>query len=65
MGPYSEQKQNQRRALIEKILKTRGLPDDTKVIWKKHLNNLSVNEDEYNEKVRNIYGNLQPWSTIA
>ena len=62
---YSEKKQNQRKAAIEKVLKNKKLPEDMRIIWMRHLNNLSVNEDEYNEKVKNIYANLRPWTTIA
>lgn len=65
MEQYSEKKQSQRKAAIEKVLKNKKLPEDMRIIWMRHLNNLSVNEDEYNEKVKNIYANLRPWTTIA
>lgn len=65
MEQFSEKKQSQRKAAIKKILKRKTLPEDMRIIWTRHLNNLSVNEDEYNEKVKNIYANLRPWTTIA
>jgi len=64
MGPYSEAKQKQRRAAISKVLKSKKLADDVRVIWTTHLNNICVNEEEYNEKVKRVYENIQPWNTI-
>lgn len=65
MGPYSEIKQAQRKAAIEKVLKNKKLHEDMRIIWTQHLNNLSVNEEEYNIKVKSIYEKLSRWNTIT
>ena len=59
MGPFSETLQNKRKASLEKILATPGLSDDMKRIWQQHLNNLSVNEDEYNKRVVEVFRNVR------
>ena len=65
MGPYSEIKQAQRKAAIKKVLKNKKLHEDMRIIWTRHLNNLSVNEEEYNIKVKSIYEKLSSWNTIT
>ncbi len=60
MGPYSETKQSQRKANLKLILANPKLSEDMRIIWTRHLNNLSVNEEEYNKKVKQIYSLLQP-----
>ena len=60
MGPYSETKQSQRKANLKLILANPKLPEDVRNIWTQHLNNLSVNEEEYNKKVKQIYSLLKP-----
>ena len=64
MGPYSEELQSKRRANLKLILANPKLSDDMKRIWKQHLNNLAVNEDEYNKRVKEIYENVRPWKTF-
>jgi len=59
MGPYSETLQNKRRANLRLILANPNLSDDMKRIWKKHLHDLAVNEDEYNARVVEIYKNYR------
>ena len=54
MGPYSETKQSQRKANLKLILANPKLPEDVRNIWTQHLNHLSVNEEEYNKKVKQI-----------
>lgn len=60
MGPYSETKQSQRKANLKLILANPKLSEDMRIIWTRHLNNLSDNEEEYNKKVKQIYSLLQP-----
>ena len=55
MGPYSETVQARRRANLEKMIANNKLNNHMKIIWKKHLHNLAVNEDEYNARVKQIY----------
>jgi hypothetical protein len=64
MGPYSEELQSKRRANLKLILADPKLSDDMKRIWKMHLNNLAINEDEYNKRVKEIYENVRPWKTF-
>lgn len=64
MGPYSEELQSKRRANLKLILADPKLSDDMKRIWKQHLNNLAINEDEYNKRVKEIYENVRPWKTF-
>lgn len=64
MGPYSEELQSKRRANLKLILANPKLSDDMKRIWKMHLNNLAINEDEYNKRVKEIYENVRPWKTF-
>ena len=60
MGPYSEQLQSKRRANLKLILANPKLSDDMKRIWKMHLNNLAINEDEYNKRVKQVFSLLKP-----
>jgi len=68
MGPYSEIKQSQRRANLKLILANPKLSDDMKRIWRMHLNNLAINEDEYNKRVKQVFSLLKPrhnWITLG
>ena len=69
MGPYSEQLQSKRRANLKLILANPKLSDDMKRIWKMHLNNLAINEDEYNKRVKQVFSLLKPrhsnWITLG
>lgn len=60
MGPYSEARQLQRAEAIKKILENPKLDKMYKLIWKKHLDNLAINEDEYNARVRSVYSVVTP-----
>jgi ethanolamine utilization protein EutA (predicted chaperonin) len=46
------------------ILANPKLSADMKRIWKQKLNQLAVDEDEYNERVKKLYENIQPWKTF-
>ena len=65
MGPYSEELQQKRCKNLKLILAIPNISDDMKRIWKQHLNNLAVNEDEYNKRVKEVYAKVQPWKTLA
>ena len=69
MGPFNTSKQKQRKKSLEKVLKIKTLPEDMRIIWQRHLNNLAVNEDEYNARVKLIYSPLRPkhkeWNVYA
>lgn len=65
MGPYSEKLQKKRQALLRLVMSDPNISKDMRIIWKKQLDNLSVDEDEYNKRVKEIYEKLQPWNRIA
>ena len=65
MGPYSEELQQKRSNYLKKLIADTNISDDMKRIWKQHLNNLAVNEDEYNKRVKEVYEKVQPWKTFA
>jgi len=65
MGPYSEELQQKRSKALKLILATPNISEDMKRIWRQHLNNLAVNEDEYNKRVKEVYAKVQPWKTLA
>ena len=65
MGPYSEELQQKRCNLLKSMIADPNLSDDMKRVWKQHLNNLAVNEDEYNKRVKEVYAKVQPWKTLA
>ena len=62
MGPFSEELQQKRSNRLKLILANPNISDDMKRIWKQHLNNLAVNEDEYNKRVREVYAKIHPWN---
>lgn len=64
MGPYSEELQRKRCKNLKLVLATPNLSDDMKRIWKQHLNNLAINEDEYNKRVREVYTNVKKYLTV-
>ncbi len=56
MGPFDFERQQRRAELIASILLNKKLDKDAKRIWKKHLANLAVTEDQYNARVADVYG---------
>lgn len=58
MGPYSEQKQKQRYKNLKDKSEDKSLTVDVRGIYKTKLNELAVNEDEYNARVVQVYKNL-------
>ena len=61
MGPWSEQKQSQRADSIKHLLATNPQMDDyMKSVWESKLNGLAQNEDEYNQRVKQVYSLLKP-----
>ena len=64
MGPFSEELQQKRSNYLKSIIADPNISDDMKRIWKQHLNNLAVNEDEYNKRVKDVYKNVTKYITI-
>jgi len=62
MGPYSAELQAQRRARLKLLLADPKLNKEMRNIWKRILNNLAQDEDEYNARVKEVYKNLHPWN---
>jgi len=61
MGPFSEERQLHRVEAIKRLLETNPQMDDyMKSVWKKHAMNIAQNEDEYNNRVRQVYSLLKP-----
>jgi len=61
MGPWSEQKQSQRAESIKHLLATNPQMDDyMKSVWESKLNGLAQNEDEYNQRVKQVYSLMKP-----
>ena len=61
MGPWSEHKQSQRADSIKHLLATNPQMDDyMKSVWESKLNGLAQNEDEYNQRVKQVYSLLKP-----
>lgn len=60
MGPYSDLKQIKRAGAIKRLLDNNPqLDDQTKIMWSRHLKNLSVSEEEYNERVISTYSKMK------
>ena len=58
MGPFSNDIQGQRADSIQRLLDDNPQIDKhMKSIWLKHLRNLALTEDEYNQRVRDVYTN--------
>jgi len=61
MGPFSEERQLHRVGAIKRLLETNPQMDDyMKSVWKKHAMNIAYTEDEYNNRVRQVYSSLNP-----
>jgi len=61
MGPFSEKIQKQRADAIKHLLATNPQMDKyMKSVWESKLNGLAQNEDEYNQRVKQVYSLLKP-----
>ena len=63
MGPWQEEQQTQRALAIERVLSNPNLPEDTRVIWERHLRGLSRSEAQYNARVREVYTEMRNRNT--
>ena len=59
MGPYSEAKQLHRISNIKKVLANKRLDEGTRRIWETKLDNIAVDEDEYNKRVAETFKNVK------
>ena len=61
MGPYSEKVQQRRADAIKYLLSTNPQMDNyMKSVWESKLNGLAQNEDEYNQRIKQVYSLLKP-----
>lgn len=61
MGPYNETVQKHRADSIRYLLDANPQLDDwMRAVWEKKLNELSLNEDEYLARVKQVYSKMQP-----
>jgi hypothetical protein len=58
MGPYSEERQAQRRAAILGVLARPNLSLDAQRIWLGHLQHLATTEEQYNARVEAVYSKM-------
>ena len=59
MGPYSEERQYERAQAIARLLSDPNLNDEVRIIWERHLANLSRDESQYNSRVKQIYTEMR------
>jgi hypothetical protein len=61
MGPYSEEKQMERALAVQRILSDPNLNEWSRNYWTKVAMTLSLNEEQYNARVKNTYQNMIQW----
>jgi hypothetical protein len=61
MGPYSEEKQMERALAVQRILSDPNLNEWSRNYWTKVAMTLSMNEEQYNARVKNTYQNMIQW----
>ena len=60
MGPYSEDRQCQRAAAIQRLLDTNPQLDDVvRAMWQRKLSELSFNEATYNYRVKTVFTEMR------
>lgn len=55
MGPFSEDKQWQRSQAIQRMIDDKSLSEEVRGMWSRKLVGLALTEDEYNQRVIEIY----------
>ena len=64
MGPFSEDRQYQRAAAIQRLLDTNPqLSEEVRAMWKRKLAELSFNEATYNYRVKTVYTEMRDRQT--
>jgi len=56
MGPYNEDRQLQRAKSIIGLLLKDDMDKDVRKTWVSHLRRIARNEEDYNERVVQVYG---------
>lgn len=57
MGPFNVKRQLNRRRAVRKILANPDLPEGARDVWLRIYNTITLDEDEYNRRVKQIYAN--------
>ena len=57
MGPYDIDRQHARMESVRTLLSRDNLPQDTRNLWTRVLNNIALDEDTYNMRVMWAYRN--------
>jgi len=60
MGPYDIDRQHARMESVRNLLSRDNLPQDTRDLWTRVLNNIALDEDTYNMRVMWTYRNHKP-----
>jgi len=59
MGPYSEERQRQRAAAIQRLLDNPTLDPEARRIWTNIQRRLSRSEEQYNARVVKMYNDMR------
>jgi len=59
MGPYSEERQTQRAAAVQRLLDDPTLDPEARRIWTNVQRGLSRSEAQYNARVKEIYTEIR------
>ena len=59
MGPYSEQRQLERAEAVARLLNDPNLNEWARNYWTKVAMTLSMNEEQYNARVVNLYKEIR------
>ena len=57
MGPYDIDRQHARMESVRTLLSRDNLPQETRDLWTRVLNNIALDEDTYNMRVMWAYRN--------
>lgn len=57
MGPYDIDRQYARMESVRALLSRDNLPQETRDLWTRVLNNIALDEDTYNMRVMWVYRN--------
>jgi len=59
MGPYSEERQRERAAAVQRLLDDPTLDADARLLWTNVQRRLSRSEAQYNARVVNLYTQMR------
>ena len=55
MGPFDVKRQLNRRRAVRRLLENPSLPQESRDIWLRIYNTITLDEDEYNRRVLDTY----------